>query len=97
MSAKQKIDLNEHKNSLLKKYEEINKQSQRKRDLLNAKRNNNIILFQPRMTFGPREEKENIVDSINKNGSFNINNKYIKILNDHLKKLKDNNVRYIKG
>ena len=97
MSDKQKIDLIEQKNSLLKKYEEINKQSQRKRDLLNAKRNNNIILLQPRMKFGPREEIENIVDSINKNGSFHINNKYTKILNDHLKKLKDNNVRYIKG
>jgi hypothetical protein len=49
------------------------------------------------MKFGPREEIENIVESINKNGSFNINKKYTKILNDHLKKLKDNNVRYIKG
>ena len=97
MSDKQKIELIEQEKNLLKKYEEINKESQRKRDLLNAKRNNNIIILQPRMKFGPREEIENIVDSINKNGSFLINNKYTKILNEHLKKLKDNNVRYIKG
>ena len=97
ISDKKKIELiNENKN-ILKKYDEINKESQRKRELLNAKKNNNIILLQPRMKFGPREEIENIVDSINKNGSFNINKKYTKILNDYLKKLKDNNVRYVKG
>ena len=98
ISDKKKIELINQEKMILKKYEEINKQSQRKRDLLNAqKNNNNIILLQPRMKFGPREEIENIVESINKNGSFNINKKYTKILNDHLKKLKDNNVRYIKG
>ena len=97
ISDKKKIELINEEKLLLKKYDEINKESQRKRDLLNAKKNSNLILLQPRMKFGPREEIENIVDSINKNGSFNINKKYTKILNDHLKKLKDNNVRYIKG
>ena len=97
ISEKKKIELINEEKSLLKKYEQINKEFQRKKDLLNAKKNNNIMLLQPRMKFGPREEIENIVDSINKNGSFNINEKYTKILNDHLKKLKDNNVRYVKG
>ena len=97
MSDKKKIELINEQNNILKKYDEINKESNRRRDLLNAKRNNNIILLQPRMKFGPHEEIENIVDLINKNGNFNINKKYNKILNDHLKKLKDNNIRYIKG
>ena len=97
ISEKKKIELINEEKTLLKKYDQINKESQRKKDLLNAKKNNSIMLLQPRMKFGPREEIENIVDSINKNGSFNINEKYTKILNDHLKKLKDNNVRYVKG
>ena len=97
MSDKKKIELINEQNNILKKYDEINKESNRRRDLLNAKRNNNIILLQPKMKFGPHEELENIVELINKNGNFNINKKYNKILNDHLKKLKDNNIRYIKG
>ena len=97
ISDKKKIELIDEKKFILKKYDEINKESQRKRDLLNAKKNNNFILLQPRMKFGPREEIENIVDSINKNGNFNINKKYNKILNEHLKKLKLNNVRYVKS
>ena len=97
ISDKKKIELINEEKSILKKYDEINKESQRKRDLLNLKKKNNIILLQPRMRFGPREEIENIVDTINKNGSFNINKKYNKILNEHIKKLKDNNARYVKG
>ena len=97
ISEKKKIELINEEKNLLEKYDQINKESQRKKDLLNAKKNNSIMLLQPRMKFGPREEIENIVDSINKNGSFNINERYTKILNDHLKKLKDNNVRYVKG
>ena len=97
ISDKKKIELINEEKYILKKYDEINKESQRKRDLLNEKKNNNFILLQPRMKFGPREEIENIVDSINKNGNFNINKKYNKILNEHLKKLKLNNIRYVKS
>ena len=96
MTDKKKIEILNQEKMLLKKYEEINKQLQRKRDILNARKNNNVILLQPRMKFGPREEIENIVDLINKNGSYFVNKKYTKILNEHLKKQKDNNVRYVK-
>ena len=95
ISDKKKLEIINQEKSILDKYEEINKQSQHKRDLLKARKNNNIILLQPRMKFGPREEIENLVETINKNGSY-INKKYNKILNDHLKKLKDNNARYVK-
>ena len=95
ISDKKKIEIINQEKSILDKYEEINKQTQHKRDLLKARNNNNIILLQPRMKFGPREEIENIVETMNKNGS-NINKKYNKILNDHLKKLKDYNARYVK-
>jgi hypothetical protein len=96
MTDKKKVELINQEKMILKKYEEINKKIQKRRDLLNAKKNNNIIIFQPRMRFGPHEEIESIVDSINQNRGSNLNKKYNKILNDHLKKLKDNNVRYIK-
>ena len=96
MTDKKKVEILNQEKMLLKKYEEINKQLQRKRDILNARKNNNVILLQPRMKFGPREEIENIVDLINKNGSYFVNKKYTKILNEHLKKQKDNNVRYVK-
>ena len=93
---KKKVELINQEKMLLKKYEEMNKKIQKKRDLINAKKNNNIILLQPRMRFGPHEEIESIVEEINKNRGSNLNRKYNKILNDHLKKLKDNNVRYVK-
>ena len=61
ISDKKKIELINQEKMILKKYEEINKQSQRKRDLLNAqKNNNNIILLYPRMKFDKKEKIEKI-------------------------------------
>ena len=97
ISDKKKIELINQEKNILKEYEEKNKQYQKKREKICSRNKKDIILLQPRMRFGPREEIENIVESINKNGSFNINQKYTKILNDHLKKIKENNIRYIKG
>lgn len=99
MTDKEKVELLNQEKSVLNRIEEMNKNCQKKRDIINARKNNCDILIQPRMKFGPRQEIENLIDNINKNGVNHIfiNKKYNKIVSEYLKKLKDNNVRYVKG
>ena len=99
MTDKEKVEIINKEREVLNKIEEMNKNCQKKRDIINARKNNCDILIQPRMKFGPRQEIENLIDNINKNGVNHIfvSRKYSKIVSEYLKKLKDNNVRYVKG
>ena len=99
MTDKEKVEIINKEKSVLNRIEEMNKNCKKKRDIINARKNNCDILIQPRMKFGPRQEIENLIDNINKNGVNHIfvNKKYNKIVSEYLKKLKDNNVRYVKG
>ena len=99
MTDKEKVEILNQEREVLNKIEEMNKNYQKKRDIINARKNNCDILIQPRMKFGPRQEIENLIDNINKNGVNHIfvSRKYNKIVSEYLKKLKDNNVKYVKG
>ena len=99
MTDKEKVEIINKEKSVLNRIEEMNKNCKKKRDIINARKNNCDILIQPKMKFGPRHEIENLIDNINKNGVNHIfvNKKYNKIVSEYLKKLKDNNVRYVKG
>ena len=99
MTDKEKVEIINKEREVLNKIEEMNKNCQKKRDIINARKNNCDILIQPRMKFGPRQEIENLIDNINKNGVNHIfvSRKYSKIVSEYLKKFKDNNVRYVKG
>lgn len=99
MTDKEKVEILNQEKEVLNKIEEMNKNCQKKRDIINARKNNCDILIQPRMKFGPRQEIENLIDNINKNGVNHIfiSRKYNKIVSEYLKKLKDNNVKYVKG
>ena len=96
MTDKKKVELINKEKLILQKFQEMNKKCQKKRDIINARKNNINVLLQPKMKFGPREEIENIVETMNKNGNYINNIKYNKILSDHLKNLKFNNIRYVK-